>query len=164
MFWHVPIDDTRHWRYEIMFRRSAPLDDKDWKRIREIRAEVDEGYFPIRNKANNYLQDREAMKSWSFSGMGRIFNVQDVAIVEGSGTILDRTKEYLGSSDKALITCRKLFFKALRDMQAGKEAPRVIREAEANRFSHIVVLSELIDSPEWREHLDRRIKDQVATP
>jgi len=164
MFWHVPIDDTRHWRYEIMFRRSAPLDDRDWKRIREIRAEVDEGYFPIRNKANNYLQDREAMKSWSFSGMGRIFNVQDVAIVEGSGTILDRTKEYLGSSDKALITCRKLFFKALRDMQAGKEAPHVIREAEANRFSHIVVLSELIDSPEWREYLDRRIKDQVATP
>src|SRR5215472_17414759 len=23
MFWHVPIDDTRHWRYEIMFRRSG---------------------------------------------------------------------------------------------------------------------------------------------
>ena len=25
------------------------------------------------------------MKSWSFSGMGRIFNVQDTAIVEGCG-------------------------------------------------------------------------------
>ena len=69
-----------------MFRRSAPLDDKDWKRIHEIRAEVGEDYKSIRNKANGYLQDREAMKTWSFSGMGRIFNVQDVAIVEGSGT------------------------------------------------------------------------------
>ena len=120
MFWHVPIHDTRHWRYEIMFRRSAPLDDSDWKRIREIRAEAGEDYKPIRNKGNNYLQDREAMKSWSFSGMGRIFNTQDVAIVEGSGTILDRTREYLGSSDKAIIACRRLVLKAIRDLQSGK--------------------------------------------
>ena len=162
MFWHVPIDDTHHWRYEIMFRRSAPLDDKDWKRIHEIRAEVGEDYKSIRNKANGYLQDREAMKTWSFSGMGRIFNVQDVAIVEGSGTILDRTKEYLGSSDKALITCRRLFFKALRDVQAGKQAPHVIREPHANDLSHIMVLSELIDSPHWKEHLNKRIKDQPS--
>jgi hypothetical protein len=102
------------------------------------------------------------MKTWSFSGMGRIFNVQDVAIVEGSGAILDRTKEYLGSSDKALIACRKLFFKALRDLQAGKEPAHVIREIEANRLSHIVVLSEIIESPEWQDHLDKRIKDQVS--
>jgi len=44
----------------------------------------------------------------------------------------------------------------------GKQAPHVMREAEANRFSHIVVLSELIDSPEWRDHLDSRIQDQVS--
>ena len=145
-----------------MFRRSAPLDDKDWKRIHEIRAEVGEDYKSVRNKANGYLQDREAMKTWSFSGMGRIFNVQDVAIVEGSGTILDRTKEYLGSSDKALIACRRLFFKALRDVQAGKQAPHVIRESNANDLSHIMVLSELIDSPHWKEHLNKRIKDQPS--
>ncbi len=102
------------------------------------------------------------MKTWSFSGMGRIFNVQDVAIVEGSGAILDRTKEYLGSSDKALIAGRKLFFKALRDLQAGKEPLHIIREPDANRLSHIVVLSEIIESPEWQDHLDRRIKDQVS--
>ena len=96
--------------------------------------------------------------------MGRIFNVQDVAIVEGSGTILDRTKEYLGSSDKAVLACRKLFFKAIQDVQVGKEAPHVIREAKANRLSHILVLSELIESPEWKEHLEQRIQDRMGAP
>ena len=162
MFWHVPIDDTRHWRYEIMFRRSAPLDAGDWKRINEIRAEVMEDYKPFRNKSNRYLQDRESMKTWSFSGMGRIFNVQDVAVVEGCGPIFDRTKEYLGSSDRALVTCRRLLLRGIREVQAGKTPAHVIRDPERNRFPHIVVSSELIDSPDWKDHLNRKISDLTS--
>jgi phenylpropionate dioxygenase-like ring-hydroxylating dioxygenase large terminal subunit len=157
MFWHVPIDDTRHWRYEIMFRRSAPLDESDWKRIREIRAEAGEDYKPFRNKANNYLQDRDAMKTWSFSGMGRIFNTQDVAIVEGSGAILDRTQEYLGSSDKAIITCRRIALKAIRDVQSGKEPPNVVRSPQANRFDHITCISDLTETADWKTYMEKRL-------
>ncbi len=29
LYWHVPIDDTHHWRYDIVFRRSAPMEEKD---------------------------------------------------------------------------------------------------------------------------------------
>ena len=83
LYWHVPIDDTHHWRYDIVFRRSAPMDEKDIQRNQEILDELTADHKPIRNKSNRYLQDRESMKSWSFSGMGRIFNVQDTAIVEG---------------------------------------------------------------------------------
>ena len=84
LYWHVPIDDTHHWRYDFVFRRSAPMEQRDIERDREILDELGPGYRPKRNKSNRYLQDREAMKSWSFSGMGRIFNVHDVAIVEGA--------------------------------------------------------------------------------
>ena len=91
LYWHVPIDDTHHWRYDIVFRRSAPMEEKDIRRNQEILDELTPDYRPKRNKANRYLQDRESMKTWSFSGMGRIFNVQDSAIVEGSGPIVDRT-------------------------------------------------------------------------
>mgnify|MGYP003694632451 CR=1 FL=1 len=38
--------------------------------------------------------------------MGRIFNVQDTAIVEGSGPIVDRTRELLGPSDRAMLLPR----------------------------------------------------------
>ena len=85
LYCHVPIDDTHHWRYDFVFRRSAPMEEKDIRRNQEILDELTPDYRPKRNKANRYLQDRESMKSWSFSGMGRIFNVQDTAIVEGCG-------------------------------------------------------------------------------
>ena len=96
LYWHVPIDDTHHWRYDFVFRRSAPMEERDIERDQEILDELDHDYRPKRNKANRYLQDRESMKTWSFSGMGRIFNVHDIAVVEGCGPIVDRTKEFLG--------------------------------------------------------------------
>jgi hypothetical protein len=153
LYWHVPIDDTHHWRYDIVFRRSAPMEQKDIERNKEILDELTANYRPKRNKANRYLQDREAMKTWSFSGMGRIFNVQDTAIVEASGSIVDRTREFLGPSDRAIILARRQVLKAIRDIQTGREAPHVIRSAKENRFPDLTVISEVItDGSEWRTH------------
>jgi phenylpropionate dioxygenase-like ring-hydroxylating dioxygenase large terminal subunit len=153
LYWHVPIDDTHHWRYDIVFRRSAPMEEKDIRRNREIVDELDSGYRPKRNKGNRYLQDRESMKSWSFSGMGRIFNVQDTAIVEGSGPIVDRTKEFLGPSDRAIIAARRQVLRAIRDVEAGGEAPHAARNPEKNRFAHLTVVSEVIDAgTDWKSY------------
>jgi phthalate 4,5-dioxygenase len=153
LYWHVPIDDTHHWRYDIVFRRSAPMDEKDIQRNQEILDELTSDHKPIRNKANRYLQDRESMKSWSFSGMGRIFNVQDTAIVEGCGPIADRTQEFLGPSDKAIIAARRMVLKAIRDLDTGREPPHVIRHAEANRFPHLMVVSEVIThGSDWKSY------------
>jgi phthalate 4,5-dioxygenase oxygenase subunit len=158
LYWHVPIDDTHHWRYDIVFRRSAPMDEKDIQRNQEILDELTADYKPTRNKANRYLQDRESMKSWSFSGMGRIFNVQDTAIVEGCGPIADRTQEFLGPSDKAIIAARRMVLRAIRDLDAGREPAHVIRHAEANRFPHLMVVSEVItDGSDWKSYWKNRL-------
>ncbi|HVO94878.1 MAG TPA: Rieske 2Fe-2S domain-containing protein [Terriglobales bacterium] len=152
LYWHVPIDDTHHWRYDIVFRRSAPMDEKDIQRNQEILDELGAGYRPKRNKANRYLQDRESMKTWSFAGMGRIFNVQDTAVVEGSGAIVDRTQEFLGPCDRAIIVARRQVLRAIRDVQAGREAPNVVRNPTANHYPHLMVVSEVIEGTEWRPH------------
>jgi len=158
LYCHVPIDDTHHWRYDIVFRRSAPMEEKDIRRNQEILDELAPGYQPRRNKANRYLQDREAMKSWSFSGMGRIFNVQDTAIVEGSGAIVDRTREFLGPSDRAIIVARRQVLRAIRDVATGREAPNAIRSESANRFPHIRVESEVItDGTDWQTHWKNKL-------
>jgi phthalate 4,5-dioxygenase len=158
LYWHVPIDDTHHWRYDIVFRRSAPMEQKDIERNSEILDELSEDYRPKRNKANRYLQDRESMKTWSFSGMGRIFNVQDTAIVEGSGSIVDRTREFLGPSDRAIILARRQVLKAIRDLQTGREVPHVIRSAKENRFPDLTVISEVIaDGGDWRTHWKNKL-------
>ncbi|HTN71266.1 MAG TPA: aromatic ring-hydroxylating dioxygenase subunit alpha, partial [Methylomirabilota bacterium] len=153
LYWHVPIDDLHHWRYDIVFRRSAPMDENDIKRNNEILDELTPDHRPIRNKANRYLQDRESMMAWSFAGMGRIFNVQDTAIVEGCGPIADRTQEFLGPSDKAIIAARRMVLRAIREVAAGREPPHVIRNAAANRFPHLMVVSEVIsDGTDWQTH------------
>src|SRR5262245_217128 len=54
LYYHVPIDDTHHWRYDIVFRRSAPMEERDIQRNREILAELTHDYRPKRNKANRY--------------------------------------------------------------------------------------------------------------
>lgn len=158
LYCHVPIDDTHHWRYDIVFRRSAPMEEKDIRRNQEILDELNPDYRPKRNKANRYLQDRESMKTWSFSGMGRIFNVQDVAIVEGSGEIVDRTKEFLGPSDRALIVARRQVLRAIRDLQSGCDIPNVIRNEKANRFPHLTVVSEVIgEGKDWQTHWEKKL-------
>jgi phthalate 4,5-dioxygenase oxygenase subunit len=153
MYWHVPIDDTHHWRYDMVFRRSAPMEEKDILRNQEILDELNPDYRPKRNKANRYLQDRESMKTWSFSGMGRIFNVQDTAIVEGSGPIIDRTREFLGPSDRAIIAARRQMLRGIREVEAGREAPHVVRSPEKNRYPGLTVISEVLTSgADWHSH------------
>ena len=85
--------------------------------------------------------------------MGRIFNVQDAAIVEGCGPIVDRTQEFLGPADKAIIAARRMMLRAIRDLDAGREPPHVIRHAEANLFPHLMVVSEVItDGSDWKTY------------
>lgn len=156
LYWHVPIDDTHHWRYDVVFRRSAALDADDWQRIKEIDDELDEDHRPIRNQANRYLQDRESMKSWSYSGMGRIFNVQDTAIVEGQGAIVDRSQEQLGVSDKALIAARRMFLRSIDAIRDGQDPPGLVRDANSNGFPNLKVLADIIPaSADWKSYWQR---------
>ena len=90
--------------------------------------------------------------------MGRIFNVQDTAIVEGSGAIVDRTREFLGPSDRSIILARRQVLKAIRDLQTGRELPHVIRSAKENRFPDLTVISEVItNGSDWRTHWKNKL-------
>jgi len=134
------------------------MEPKDIQRNREILDELDENYRPKRSKANRYLQDRESMRTWSFSGMGRIFNTQDTAIVEGAGPIIDRSKETLGPSDRAIIAARRQLLRAIRDLEAGRQPPHVIRDPNNNRFPDLTVESEVLAAGvDWQAHWKERL-------
>ena len=49
--WHVPLDDTTHWKYVLVFRRSGPLEARDWKNIRQLQEEMTSDYRLVRNAA-----------------------------------------------------------------------------------------------------------------
>ena len=146
--WHVPIDDTHHWKYCFFFNRETPLDPTV---IDKALAEVDEHYRPVRNESNQFMQDRESMKSQTYTGMGSGFQTHDAFATGSQGAIQDRTRENIVSSDIAIIAARKLMEKAIRDIQAGAEPPHVIRTPEKNNLAHLLVISDLVEGvSDWK--------------
>jgi len=153
--WHVPTDDTHHCKYVFVFSREAPLPSERNKVLKGL-SEITSDYRLVRNKANRYMQDRDSMKTESFSGLGSNFQAHDSWATVGAGSIQDRLKEHLVSSDKAIVAGRKLLLKAIRDVQEGLEAPHVIREPKLNRFPHLVVMSEVVPtSVDWKDYIKK---------
>ncbi len=144
MNWHVPIDDTHHWKYMLTFRRSAPLDREAMEKRNTSAISPD--CRLLRHQGNRYLQDREEMNDHTYSGMGAVFPVHDGYATESQGPIQNRTQEHLTSSDKAIVAARKLLLNAIKGVQEGREAPHVIRLPEMNHFSNILVISEVVSS------------------
>jgi len=157
--WHVPIDDQHHWKYMMTFSHEAPLNREIFQK--RYTAEIGPDYRPLRNKTNRYLQDREEMKTRSFTGIGTFFPAHDFYATESQGPIQDRTKEVTVSSDKAIVGARKLILNAIKDIQEGREALHVVRDPEKNRFPHMVVISQSVPvSTDWKEYT-RKVETEV---
>lgn len=151
--WHVPIDDTHHWKYVFTFSRTTPL-AAEKKRAQKDASEMTPDYRLTRNKTNRYMQDRKSMRSESFTGLASNFQAHDSLATVGAGPIQDRTQEHLVSSDKVIVATRKLLLRAIQDVKEGREAPHVVRDPKLNRFPYLVVLSEVISSSkDWRAHI-----------
>lgn len=71
-----------------------------------------------RSLANDFLIDRFVQRTSTFSGISGV-NTQDVAVQEGMGPIVDRSQEHLGSTDRAIVTMRRLLLEATRTVEAG---------------------------------------------
>jgi phthalate 4,5-dioxygenase oxygenase subunit len=155
--WHVPIDDTSHWKYIFAFSRQKPLDN--FMRTRS-RAELTADYRLTRNGANRYQQDRTAMKTQTFTGMGLNFQAHDAFATESQGPVQDRTAEHLVTSDKAIVAARKLLLNAMKDTGDGRDPQHVIRDPKANQLWHLQAMSEVIPiSADVRRHIQERIAE-----
>jgi phthalate 4,5-dioxygenase len=77
------------------------------------------------NKTNDYLIDREAQKTKTFTGIPTI-PMQDQAVTESMGPIMDRTAEHLGTTDATIIQVRRKLLKAAKALRdAGTTPPGV---------------------------------------
>jgi phthalate 4,5-dioxygenase len=71
--------------------------------------------------SNDFLIDRELQKR-TFTGIPGI-NTQDIALQTGMGPIVDRSREHLGTTDRAVIVLRRLLLEAV-DVVEGGGTPR----------------------------------------
>lgn len=121
---NVPMDDAGTVFYFIAWGHPEHTPDTSaWRKFlgQTVGVDLDQTYRPLRNRDNNFWQDRQAMKAGNFTGITGFPN-QDVAMWVTMGPITNRSRDRLGSSDLAVVEFRKLMLKAVRAFQAGEPA------------------------------------------
>lgn len=120
----VPIDDEWCAQWCIYYRLDQPFDAGEVE-ARWQGAGPDKNNFYDRREgpATHWGQDREAMANGHFSGFpGRHLYIEDFVVQEAMGAIVDRTREYLGSSDKIIMHTRRTLIAAARAFKDGVPA------------------------------------------
>lgn len=125
----VPIDDehTCVYNWACSYDESAPLTPEFRARTDAAYGRGSDDFIPgtarlKRSLANDYLIDRAAQRTQSFSGIEGV-NTQDFALQEGMGPIVDRTREHLGTSDRAIVAMRRLLLEATYAVERGDPLP-----------------------------------------
>jgi phthalate 4,5-dioxygenase len=128
----VPLDDTHTMFYSMIRRAPGPngsggaptanarsallADSTDWFGRSRYVAQA----------SNDYAIDREAQRSGrSYTGLETI-PLQDQAVTESMGPVLDRSRENLGSSDMMVIRVRRRLLDAARALAEHKTVPPAV--------------------------------------
>lgn len=120
--WHVPVDDHRCYWYAIFTSFTKPVDKQQMRAQRLETIELPD-YVSRKNKRNEYGYSAEEQATKTYTGMGMDINVHDQWACESMGSIQDRTREHLGTTDKGIVAYRRLLVQAIEAAQAGAPVP-----------------------------------------
>ncbi|MBV8714643.1 MAG: Rieske 2Fe-2S domain-containing protein [Chloroflexi bacterium] len=130
----VPRDDTTTIGITVTWSSQHPVPQRPF-------VEVDSDFVPLQNKSNDYLIDREAQRTVSYTGI-RGVRVQDMAVQEDQrGPISDRSREHLGSSDTGVIGTRRRIMRQAQALARGAEPPQV-HSPEVYRIRSMAVVAD----------------------
>jgi hypothetical protein len=149
--WHVPIDDTSCYWYAIFTSFGKPVDHRQ---MREQRLQLYElpDYRPRIGRHNNYGYKIEEQKSQTFTGMGFDINVHDQWAIESQGRIQDRTREHLGTTDKAIVAYRRLLLSAIGQVAGGGKPPMWLDAERAARVRGPVTVDGMGPTVGWEQY------------
>ena len=130
----VPMDDTHVINWMVTWHLERPLTREEialhiegkGAHVCDYAPETPEPYGDVRtaaNRDNDYFMDWDAHRTKMFCGIPG-FGVQDQAIQESQGPLVDRSQERLGTSDTAIIQVRRRLMTAARALrERGEPAP-----------------------------------------
>jgi phthalate 4,5-dioxygenase len=156
----IPLDDVNCYVYNFAYSYDATTPFPEEAAISE---EIHFGRGPDdllpdfslkQNMSNDYGIDRQQQKTFSFTGINGV-NTQDVALQEGMGPIVDRSKEHLGTTDRAIIALRQLLLEASRAVESGD----AIRGVDPSAYRHVRPVDHKIPTGlEWRSALAHELQ------
>jgi phthalate 4,5-dioxygenase len=125
----VPITDESCWIYVYAWSPERPIADDERKRFDQGGfgqfAALGPGFVPLRNRANDYLIDRDEQKQRSFTGVRGVAE-QDAMAQDSQGFIADRTREHLTPTDAAIVRFRRIMLGGAAALGEGEE-PAAVR-------------------------------------
>jgi phthalate 4,5-dioxygenase len=129
----VPMDDTHVVNWMVTWHTERPLTQDEIRlhvegkgaHVCDYAPETSEPYGDVRtaaNRDNDYHMDWDSHATRMFCGIPG-FGVQDQAIQESQGPVVDRGQERLGTSDTAIIQVRRRLMTAARALRDQGAAP-----------------------------------------
>ena len=167
----VPMDDTHTMMVQVAWNRTRPsartLKDgapvpglsPNWTFLPNTNDWFGR-WRHVGNRANDYLLDREAQRSLSYTGLEGVA-LQDQAITESMGEIVDRTLEHLAPSDLMITRTRRRMLLAARAFAKngapppGADNPEIHRRVRSGDFVAPKTLSWLEAYAEELRHAER---------
>jgi phthalate 4,5-dioxygenase len=144
--WHVPVDDTHCYWYAMFTSFTAPI-DKQQMREKRLKLYTLPDYKPRVGKHNRYGFDVKEQLTQTYTGMGTDINVHDQWAVESPGCIQDRTREHLGTSDKAIMMYRKQLLAAMQNQEGA--IAMVLNADEAVKITGPVTVDVIAPTRTW---------------
>jgi len=151
-FW-VPMDDENTMVYNWTARfGAAPLSDSERERREREGGRSPGALLPdfrkVRGGMENWGIDRGAQRNETFTGIEGV-DMQDHAVQESMGRIVDRTREHLGRTDMAVVMARRALLSATDLVQSGGDPPGIGRSYYCLR-----AIEKILDpGVPWREAL-----------
>jgi phenylpropionate dioxygenase-like ring-hydroxylating dioxygenase large terminal subunit len=149
--WHVPIDDTSCYWYAIFTSFGAPV-DKRTMREQRLKTYPAPDYRPVLHRGNHWGFNPEEQRSRTFTGMGFDINIHDQWACESMGSIQDRTRENLGSTDKGIVLYRRLLVDAIRKNAEGGRPLMLLDAEEARAITGPAAVDGIGPTDRWNEY------------
>ena len=137
----VPRDDDSTWVFLSHWHPLRAMHDSELFEIKSCRNLEPGKWIGKANLGNDYLIDRTMQKTKTYAGLPRgTGRVEDAAMIETMGSVVDRRHEHLGTSDTAIIAMRRQLLKAARNLEEGVEPQSAFNPRHYWRRSSSAVL------------------------
>jgi phenylpropionate dioxygenase-like ring-hydroxylating dioxygenase large terminal subunit len=171
----VPIDDENTMIFNIdLFRgegKDTAMRYKDGSIVGGLARPLE--YLPrttdwmgrwrtAQNRANDYGRSREAMEDGCFIGV-RGIPLQDQAMIESMGAIVDRSLEHLATSDRMVTLTRRALLNAAREFARSGKLPAILDNpslATQARGGDMVVPQDT----EWLDGYEQAMRCAIRPP
>ncbi|HEY5209593.1 MAG TPA: Rieske 2Fe-2S domain-containing protein [Stellaceae bacterium] len=112
----VPVDDETSIQWDVRYNLVRPLTESNWPN----QTKISDMTAMLGGADKRFGQDREMVKAGKWSGF-KVLRHEDYAVAVAQGVIADRSKEFLASSDIAIVRARRALMNAAKKGDKGPE-------------------------------------------